>query len=80
MTNVIGDNTVEIRPGVFRPDWSAARSDAAKQALRERAEGREGLLDKWMHALEPDLDRVWRGMLEFYGGAGRPPSAQRRTV
>lgn len=73
MTNLV-DRTVELRPGVLRPDWSVVQSVAAKRALCERADAREGLLDKWAHTLEPDADRVWRATLELYGGRGIPPS------
>ena len=66
---------VELRPGVFRPDWSVAKSSAAREALRGRAAARRGLIDQWLHALSPDDDRVWRAMLEDYATLGRPPSA-----
>jgi alkylmercury lyase len=65
---------VELRPGVFRPDWSVARSPAAREALSGRAQAREGLLDKWMRALEPEQDRVWQAVLALYGSLGRPPT------
>ncbi len=51
MTEASG-GAVELRPGVFRPDWSAAKSAAARRALGGRAGAREGLLDKWAHALD----------------------------
>ena len=69
-----GGSAVELRPGVFRPDWSAAKSPAARRALGERANAREGLLDRWAHALDPETDRVWRVLLQLYGSAGLPPS------
>lgn len=65
---------VELRPGVFRPDWSAARTAAARQALASRQESRAGVLDKWMCALEPKQDRVWQAVLALYGSHGRPPT------
>lgn len=64
---------IEIRPGVFRPDWSAAQSPAAQKALAGRA-ARPGLIDKWLHALTPDEDRVWRSVLQLYADLGRPPA------
>lgn len=68
------DAAVELRPGVFRPDWSVTRSPAARQALSGRAGAREGLLDKWLHALPLAHDRVWQAVLTLYGGLGLPPS------
>jgi alkylmercury lyase len=69
-----GGSAVELRPGVFRPDWAAAKSAAARRALGKRADAREGLLDKWAHAHDPETDRVWRVMLQLYGSTGLPPS------
>lgn len=63
---------VEIRPGVFRPDWSVVQSPAAQEALAGRA-ARPGLIDKWLHALTPAEDRVWRSVLRLYADFGRPP-------
>lgn len=64
---------MELRPGVFRPDWSAAKSLAAKKALGGRAANRPGLIAKWLHALTLDEDRVWQAVLELYRALGRPP-------
>ena len=69
----VQEAAIELRPGVFRPDWSAAKSPAAKEALGGRAAARPGLIDKWLHALAPDEDRVWRAVLECYAVLGRPP-------
>jgi hypothetical protein len=68
--------SVEIRPGVHRPDWSAVTKPAARNALGGRMAARAGLLDKWSHALAPSEDLVWRTTLGLYGESGRPP----RTV
>ena len=64
---------VEIRPGVFRPDWSAVTTAAARQALRGRKAARAGLLDRWSGRLEADEDCIWRAILRLYGEMGRPP-------
>jgi alkylmercury lyase len=65
-------SAVELRPGVFRPDWSVAGTAAAQQALGGRA-ARSGLIDRWLHALTPDQDRVWRTVLHLYADLGRAP-------
>jgi alkylmercury lyase len=46
---------VEIRPGVFRPDWSAVRKPGARRALTGHMAARGGLLDRWSHALDADM-------------------------
>ncbi|MFT6673825.1 MAG: hypothetical protein ACJAVZ_005327 [Afipia broomeae] len=65
---------VEIRPGVFRPNWSFATSVAARRALHGRIAARAGLLDQWSHRLEATEDTVWRTALQLYGASGRAPS------
>jgi len=65
---------VEIRPGVFRPNWSFATSVAARRALHGRIAARAGLLDQWSHRLEAAEDTVWRTTLQLYGASGRAPS------
>lgn len=67
--------SVEIRPGVCRPDWSAVTTPAARHALSGRMAARAGLLDKWSQALEPNEDLVWRMALDLYAENGRPPRA-----
>ncbi len=67
--------SVEIRPGVRRPDWSAVTTPAARHALSGRMAARTGLLDKWSQALEPNEDLVWRMALDLYAENGRPPRA-----
>ncbi|AUD00090.1 mercuric reductase (plasmid) [Bradyrhizobium sp. SK17] len=64
---------VEIRPGVFRPDWSAVTKPRAREALAGRLAARAGLLDKWSHRLDANDDLVWRAILQFYGDHGQPP-------
>ncbi|MBX9645918.1 MAG: hypothetical protein K2X57_02550 [Xanthobacteraceae bacterium] len=71
--SVVSEPAVEIRPGVFRPDWSVATSRAARRALQGRT-ARAGLLDKWSHRLEATEDAVWRTALELYNASGRAPS------
>ena len=68
-----GRVTVEIRPGVHRPDWSAVTRKAAREALLARDRSRMGLAERWNHALEPAQDRVWRTVLELFARLGRPP-------
>ncbi len=67
--------SVEIRPGVWRPDWSAVTSPAARHALSGRMAARAGLQDKWSQTLESNEDLVWRIALELYAENGRPPRA-----
>lgn len=66
--------SAEIRPGVFRPDWSAVTSPIAREALVGRMATRAGLIEKWSHPLEADEDLVWRIVLRLYADAGRPPT------
>lgn len=66
---------VEIRPGVFRPDWSAVTTPAAAAALKGRTAARETVVDKWAYALEDVEDLVWRTVLRLYAKGGRPPGA-----
>lgn len=66
-------NAIEIRPGVFRPDWSAIGKPAASQALAGRIAARAGLLDRWSGKLDADQDLVWRATLRLYADFGRAP-------
>lgn len=70
---VVG-SAVEIRPGVFRPDWSAVTSAAAREALQGRVTARGGLLEQWSHPLGADEDLIWRTILRLYGKLGHPPA------
>lgn len=70
----MAEPSVEIRPGVFRPDWSAITRLAAREALLGRMTSRVGLLDQWSCSLEPDQDLVWRTALQLYAKHGRAPS------
>lgn len=65
--------SVEIRPGISRPDWSVLTSRQACQALAGRFAARSGLLDRWAIKLEPDGDRIWRTILRLYADLGRAP-------
>ena len=64
---------VEIRPGVFRPDWSVVTRTAARQALRGQMTARAGLLDRWSHRLEAVEDLIWRTILRLYADHGQAP-------
>lgn len=66
--------SVEIRPGISRPDWSVLTSPQACQALAGRLAARNGLLDRWAIKLEPDADRVWRAIVQLYADLGRAPA------
>lgn len=63
----------EIRPGVFRPDWSSVNSPAARDALAGRMAARSGLLEAWAHPLRRDEDQVWQSVLRLYAEQGCPP-------
>lgn len=65
---------VEIRPGVFRPDWSVVTNSAVREALGGRMAARASLLQRWSHVLDESEDLVWRSLLQLYADHGRPPS------
>lgn len=67
------DSAAEIRPGVFRPDWTAITKPAAYQALAGRIAARAGLLERWSRPLDAGLDLVWRTTLHLYADLGRAP-------
>lgn len=67
--------TVEIRPGIHRPDWSVLTRTAARQALMGRERGRAGLCDRWSEALGELSDAVWRIVLDLFARFARPPCA-----
>jgi hypothetical protein len=67
------DPAVEIRPGVFRPDWSGVTKQRAREALAGRLAARAGLLDRWSVRLEAVEDLVWRTILRLYADLGKPP-------
>ncbi|KAB2911945.1 MAG: hypothetical protein F9K29_21095 [Hyphomicrobiaceae bacterium] len=64
---------VEIRPGIFRPDWSVVTTTAARQALAARVAGRAGLLAHWSKPLSAAADLVWQTVLRMFVRKGRPP-------
>jgi hypothetical protein len=68
------DAAVEIRAGVFRPDWSAVTKPRAREALAGRLAARAGLLDRWALRLEAIEDLAWRTILRLYADCGRPPT------
>jgi len=65
---------VEIRPGVFRPDWSAVTTQAAREALCARFASRQSLIDKWSIPLEEGEDRLWRHGLRLFADLGKGPN------
>lgn len=67
------DLAVEIRPEVFRPDWSVVTTSAARQALSGRGAGRTGLLEHWSKPLDANADLVWQTLLRMFVREGRPP-------
>ncbi len=70
LANSVG---VEIRPGVFRPDWSAVITAAAQDALLARFASRERLIDKWSIPLDEMADRLWQCVLRLFADLGRGP-------
>jgi hypothetical protein len=70
---VEAESAVEIRPGVFRPDWSAVTTPGARQALLGRMAARAGSLSKWSRPLEAAEDLVWRTVLRLYAEGGQAP-------
>lgn len=63
----------QIRPGIYRPDWSVLTKPAACAALKGRNRSRSGLCEKWSQPLEATQDLVWRTVLELFATFGRPP-------
>lgn len=74
-THATGGAAVEIRPGVFRPDWSVVTAPAAAAALEGRTAARATVVDQWARALEDTEDLVWRTTLRLYADRGQPPGA-----
>jgi alkylmercury lyase len=68
------DTAVEIRPGVFRPDWSVVTNPTAREALGGRMAARASLLQRWSQVLDKSEDLIWRSLLQLYADRGRPPS------
>lgn len=65
--------TVELRPGVFRPDWSVVRTDTVRETLGAKGAARASLVERWMTPLTEDEDKTWRSVLSFFIERGRPP-------
>lgn len=53
--------TVEIRPGVERPDWSAVTSGLARAALESRDARRPSLVNAWPIGLTAREDLIGAG-------------------
>ena len=66
--------TAELRPGVFRPDWSVVTLDAARRALQRRLGARPAGVARWA-GLEPQDDLVWRTIRGLFVERGRAPQA-----
>ena len=66
---------VGLRPGVRYPDWSQARSHAARAAISAMLEAFD-LTRRWAGISEPE-DRLRRAILVHYGETGYPPSIRR---
>ena len=64
---------VEIRPGVFRPDWSWVTTEAARQALGGRVSVSAGLLAHWSKPIHPLADLAWQTVVRMFARDGRPP-------
>ena|SRR5437016_3862199 len=67
------DMVAQIRPGIYRPDWSVVTKPVARAALMSRNRSRSRLREKWSQPLEATQDLVWRTVLELFAGFGRPP-------
>jgi alkylmercury lyase len=51
--------TIEIRPGVQRPDWSAVTTAAVRDALQARHHSRPGPVEAWSVTLRPSQDLAY---------------------
>lgn len=69
-------STVELRPGVRRPDWSVVTRPAVQEALTGRTAARSGLIEKWSTTLGKTEDLVWRSIMELFPTLGRPPRVE----
>lgn len=65
--------SIELRPGVRRPDWSVVTKPVVRDALLRKASSRPGLFAKWSTKLEPNQDLVWRTVIEDFAATGRAP-------
>lgn len=65
---------VQLRPGVFRPDWKAVTTQPSRRALLARSASRSGLVEAWARPLEPRADLLWRAAVQGFAAAGRPPA------
>lgn len=66
--------SVQLRPGVFRPDWTAVTAQAARQALLARGASRSSLVGAWAKPLEPRADLLWRAAVRGFAANGRSPA------
>ena len=72
--SVAQERSVELRPGVFRPDWTAVTTVAAREALRGRDELRQSVPKEWFDALSPTEDLIWRTCIALFAQFGRAPN------
>jgi alkylmercury lyase len=64
---------VELRPGVFRPDWTVVVSKAVREALISRDPLRVGLIERWTSPLTESEDLVWRSVIGLFATTGHSP-------
>jgi alkylmercury lyase len=72
--SVAHERSVELRPGVFRPDWTGVSTLPAREALRGRGELRQSLPKEWLEALSPREDLIWRTCTALFARFGRAPN------
>ena len=68
------EGSVELRPGVFRPDWTVVTTTAAREALCGRGELRQNLPKDWFDVLSPTEDLIWRTCVELFPRLGCAPT------
>ena len=68
------EGSVELRPGVFRPDWTVVTTIAAGEALRGRSELRRSLPKDWFDVLSPAEDLIWQTCIALFARLGRAPN------
>jgi alkylmercury lyase len=64
---------VELRPGVFRPDWTVVVSEAVREALVAWGPLRADLIERWTSPLTETEDLVWRSVIRVFATAEHSP-------
>jgi alkylmercury lyase len=64
---------VELRPGVFRPDWTIVVSKAVREAVVAWGLLRADLVERWATSLTETEDLVWRSVIRLFATAGHSP-------